>query len=50
MELEKEIMFKELRNEVANLSLSLTEKLIKKNLDQKTQEKLIDEVLGEIDR
>jgi F-type H+-transporting ATPase subunit b len=48
IELEKEKMLKELRAEVANLAVSIAEKVIKESINKKTQEKLIDEILQEI--
>ncbi|MFH1824757.1 MAG: F0F1 ATP synthase subunit B [Candidatus Firestonebacteria bacterium] len=48
IEIEKEKMFKELRTEVANLAVSIAEKVIRESIDKKTQEKLIDGILEEI--
>lgn len=45
LEEEKERLSKELRNEVAGISLAAAEKILKKNLDQKSNEKLVEEFL-----
>ncbi len=48
--LEKEKMLKELRIEVVNMSVAIAEKLIKENLSHKVNDRIVDEVLAEIEK
>ncbi|MEI7904615.1 MAG: F0F1 ATP synthase subunit B [Candidatus Firestonebacteria bacterium] len=48
--IEKDKMLKELRTEVVNMSISIAEKVIKENITKKVDDKLVDEVLSEIEK
>lgn len=45
---EKKKALTELRNEVIDLSMQLTTKMIQKSMDKKTAEKLVDDFIGEL--
>jgi len=47
--IEREKMLKELRLEVANLSISISEKVMQERMDKEHQNKLINEILKELD-
>ena len=48
--IEKDKMLKELRTEVVKMSVSIAEKVIKENITKKVDDKLVDEVLSEIEK
>lgn len=50
LEIEKEKMLKEMRIEVTNLGLSIAEKVIKETIDKSHQEKLVEELLKELEK
>ena len=50
IDLEKEKMLKELKDEVVKMSVNIAEKVIKENITKKVDEKLINEVLSEIEK
>jgi len=50
IDLEKEKMLKELKAEVVNMSVSLAEKVIKENITKKVDERMLDEVLADIEK
>ncbi len=50
IDLEKEKMLKELKTEVVNMSVTIAEKIIKENLSHKVNDRMVDEVLAEIER
>ncbi len=50
LEAEKERLVLELRKEVGDLSIQMTEKLLKQNVDRKVQEKFIDDFITSLDK
>ena len=50
LEIEKEKMLKEMRIEVTNLALAMAEKVIKEHIDKNRQEKLVEELLKELEK
>ncbi len=50
LEIEKEKMLKEMRIEITNLALSIAEKVLKENVGKQQQEKLVADLLKELEK
>ncbi len=50
IDLEKEKMLKELKTDVVNMSVNIAEKLIKENLSAKVNDRMVDEVIAELEK
>ena len=48
--IERNAIIQELRKEIASLSLVMAEKIIRQNFDANTQERYLEEILGEINK
>jgi len=48
IEIEKEKMLKEVRQDIANLVVDVTEKILKEKMDSQREKQMIDEVIGQL--